>query len=89
MAPALLYGLVVLSAIAHAIWNGLMKSAGDRTLIMVAIRSAGLLFGLVALPFVDWPAPESSTARRVRSAESGSTTATSKAAVSAELMAGA
>ena len=59
MAPALLYGLVVLSAIAHAIWNGLMKSAGDRTLIMVAIRSAGLLFGLVALPFVDWPAPES------------------------------
>lgn len=59
MAPALLYGLVVLSAIAHAIWNGLMKSAGDRTLTMVAIRSAGLLFGLVALPFVDWPAPES------------------------------
>lgn len=36
-----------------------MKSAGDRTLTMVAIRSAGLLFGLVALPFVDWPAPES------------------------------
>lgn len=59
MAPALLYGLVVLSAIAHAIWNGLMKSAGDRILTMVAIRSAGLLFGLVALPFVDWPAPES------------------------------
>ena len=59
MAPALLYGLVVLSAIAHAIWNGLMKSAGDRTLTMMAIRSAGLLFGLVALPFVDWPAPES------------------------------
>ena len=59
MAPALLYGLVVLSAIAHAIWNGLMKSAGDRPLTMVAIRSAGLLFGLVALPFVDWPAPES------------------------------
>lgn len=59
MTPALLYGLVILSAIAHAIWNALVKSAGDRVLTMVAIRTAGLLLGLAALPFVDWPAPES------------------------------
>ena len=59
MTPAFLYGLVVLSAIAHAIWNALVKSAGDRTLTMVAIRAAGLVLGLAALPFVDWPAPES------------------------------
>lgn len=59
MTPALLYGLVILSAIAHAGWNALMKSAGDRTLTMVAIRTAGLMFGLGALPFVEWPAPES------------------------------
>lgn len=59
--PALLYGLVVLSAIAHAVWNALVKSAGDRTLTMVAIRTAGLGLGLAALPFVDWPAPESWT----------------------------
>jgi drug/metabolite transporter (DMT)-like permease len=59
MTPALLYGLVILSAIAHAVWNGLVKSAGDRTLTMVAIRTVGMTFGLVALPFVDWPAPES------------------------------
>ncbi|CAN5903136.1 DMT family transporter [soil metagenome] len=54
-----LYGLVILSAIAHAVWNALMKSAGDRALTMVAIRTAGLILGLAALPFVDWPAPES------------------------------
>jgi len=59
MSAALLYGLVILSAIAHAVWNALVKSAGDRTLTMVAIRTAGLVLGLAALPFVDWPAPES------------------------------
>ena len=38
MSAALLYGLVILSAIAHAVWNALVKSAGDRILTMVAIR---------------------------------------------------
>jgi len=59
MSAALLYGLVILSAIANAVWNALMKSAGDRVMTMVAIRTVGLMLGLVALPFVDWPAPES------------------------------
>jgi len=59
MTPALLYGLVILSAIAHAVWNALVKSAGDRALTMVAIRTVGMMLGLVALPFVDWPSPES------------------------------
>lgn len=59
MTPALLYGLVVFSAIAHSIWNALVKSAGDRTLTMVMIRIAGLMLGLAALPFVDWPAAAS------------------------------
>lgn len=59
MTPLALYGLVVFSAIAHPIWNALIKSAGDRTLTMVAIRVAGLVLGLAVLPFVDWPAPES------------------------------
>ncbi len=59
MSAALLYGLVIGSAIAHAVWNALVKSAGDRTLTMVAIRTVGMTLGLVALPFVDWPAPES------------------------------
>jgi drug/metabolite transporter (DMT)-like permease len=59
MSAALLYGLVILSAIAHAVWNALVKSAGDRALTMMAIRTVGMTLGLVALPFVDWPAPES------------------------------
>jgi drug/metabolite transporter (DMT)-like permease len=59
MSAALLYGLVILSAIANAVWNALVKSAGDRALTMVAIRMVGMMLGLVALPFVDWPAPES------------------------------
>jgi drug/metabolite transporter (DMT)-like permease len=59
MTPAVLYGLVILSAIAHAVWNALVKSAGDRMLTMVAIRTTGMMLGLIALPFVDWPAPES------------------------------
>ncbi len=59
MTPLALYGLVVFSAIANSIWNALVKSVGDRTLTMVMIRITGLLLGLAALPFVDWPAPES------------------------------
>src|SRR5260370_37067673 len=59
MTVPVLYGLVLFSAVAHAIWNSLVKSAGDRTLTMVAIRFTGLVFGLAALTFVDWPQPES------------------------------
>jgi drug/metabolite transporter (DMT)-like permease len=61
MSAAVLYGLVILSAVAHATWNALMKSAGDRMLTMAALRFAGLTIGLCALPFVDWPAPASWT----------------------------
>ena len=61
MSAAVLYGLVILSALAHASWNALMKSAGDRMLTMAALRFTGLTIGLCALPFVDWPAPESWT----------------------------
>jgi drug/metabolite transporter (DMT)-like permease len=56
MSAAVLYGLVILSAIANASWNAMMKSAGDRVMTMVAIRAVGLALGLAALPFVDWPA---------------------------------
>src|SRR4051812_48988820 len=59
MSATVLYGLVLFSAVAHAIWNSLVKSAGDRILTMVMIRFTGLVLGLAALPFVDWPHPES------------------------------
>ena len=49
MSAAVLYGLVILSAIAHATWNAMMKSAGDRLLTMVMIRSVGLVIGLAVL----------------------------------------
>src|SRR6266850_1735605 len=41
MSAALLYGLVIGSAIAHAVWNALVKSAGDRALTMVAFLAIG------------------------------------------------
>ena len=59
MSSSALYGLVLFSAAAHASWNSLVKSAGDRVLTMVTIRFTGLVLGLAALPFVDWPRSES------------------------------
>jgi drug/metabolite transporter (DMT)-like permease len=59
MSAAVLYGLVILSAVANATWNALMKSSGDRMLTMAAVRVVGLVLGLCALPFVDWPASAS------------------------------
>jgi hypothetical protein len=55
MSSSALYGLVLFSAAAHASWNSLVQSAGDRVLTMVTIRFTGLVLGLAALPFVDWP----------------------------------
>lgn len=55
MSPDLLYGLVLLAAAAHAMWNALVKRAADALLMMAAIRLVGLVFGLSVLPFVPWP----------------------------------
>jgi drug/metabolite transporter (DMT)-like permease len=59
LSPFSLYALVLLSAVAHAAWNALVKSAGDRLLMMGAIRLVGLAYGLVILPFV--PRPSATT----------------------------
>lgn len=58
MSPAYLYALVLLSAMAHAVWNALVKNAGDRLLMMAVIRLVGVVFGLALLPFVTWPGPD-------------------------------
>jgi len=50
LSPLSLYTLVLLSAVAHAAWNALVKSADDRPLMMGAIRAVGLTYGLVMLP---------------------------------------
>jgi hypothetical protein len=59
MSAAVLYGLVLVSAIVHPVWNAMVKTSGDRTLSMVAIRVVGLVLGLAVLPLVDWPSPQS------------------------------
>lgn len=59
MSANALWGLVLFSAVAHAAWSSLVKSAGDRVLRMVTIRLVGLGLGLTALPFVAWPREES------------------------------
>jgi drug/metabolite transporter (DMT)-like permease len=59
MSTNALWGLVLFSAVAHAAWNSLVKSAGDRVATMVTIRVVGLGLGLMALPFAAWPDEES------------------------------
>lgn len=55
----LLYGIVLLSAVGHAVWNALLKNSTDRLIMMVAIRTVGLLYGLIVLSVVGWPATAS------------------------------
>ena len=51
--------LVLLAAVTHASWNALVKVSADRAVAMGMISAVGGLAGLVALPFVVPPAPES------------------------------
>lgn len=55
MGPGLLYAAVLLAAVAHAVWNALLKSVEDRLLMMAAIRTVGLVYGLAMAPFVEMP----------------------------------
>jgi drug/metabolite transporter (DMT)-like permease len=50
-----LYVLVLMAAVGHAVWNALIKGSGDRVLMMAAIRLVGLLFGLGVLLFIGGP----------------------------------
>lgn len=59
MNHSLLYGVVLLSAVGHASWNALLKTTTDRLALMVAIRSVGLLYGLIVLCIAGTPSIES------------------------------
>ncbi|WP_374312882.1 hypothetical protein [Dongia sp.] len=59
MRAEILYGFVLLSAIAHPVWNAMVKASSDRLLSMAAIPTVGAILGIAALPFVDWPSIES------------------------------
>lgn len=51
--------VVMLAAALHAVWNALVKGGQDKTLNMSAVVVGQGLSGLVCLPFVAVPAPES------------------------------
>lgn len=58
MSPAV-FTLVLLSAALHATWNLLVKRAGDKLLMTVAVTLAAGLVGLLMIPFFPAPAAES------------------------------
>lgn len=51
------YVVVLVAALAHAIWNGLVKNSGDKLLSLTLVRFIGLIFGLIVIathPPLDW-----------------------------------
>ncbi|WP_323844422.1 DMT family transporter [Microbulbifer magnicolonia] len=56
---ALVYGLVLLSALAHAAWNAVVKHSTDAFLQLAMIRSVGLLTGLLLASQLPLPEAES------------------------------
>ncbi len=54
-----IYGVVLLAALAHALWNAMVKASSDRLLTLATIRAVGLVFGCLLLFFVPMPAPKS------------------------------
>lgn len=54
-----IYGVVLLAAFAHALWNALVKASSDRLLTLATIRAVGLVLGCLLLFFVPLPAPRS------------------------------
>ncbi|MBI3523973.1 MAG: EamA family transporter [Betaproteobacteria bacterium] len=50
------YLLILLAALAHAVWNTLVKGSKDPLLMLAMIRAVGLLMGILALFMVPGPA---------------------------------
>jgi drug/metabolite transporter (DMT)-like permease len=59
MDQSYLYGIVLLSALGHASWNALLKSTSDRLVLMTCMRCVGMVYGVIALSFTNWPSPNS------------------------------
>lgn len=47
--------LVLMSAVLHACWNALIKTSGDRLVLLTGVIGVSSLLGIAALPFVGWP----------------------------------
>ena len=52
-----IFGLVLLAAALHALWNAVVKGASDTLLTTILVASFGGLIGLIALPFLPPVAP--------------------------------
>ena len=50
--------LVLLAALLHAIWNAVVKAAGDRFLTFTAVRGTGTVVAICLLPLVPVPEPQ-------------------------------
>ncbi len=59
MSDSAVYAIVLISAVAHATWNAMLKSSGDRLLTLASIRAVGLAAGIGVVMFVPLPARES------------------------------
>lgn len=59
MPHSAIYALVLVAAVAHASWNAMVKSSGDRLLMLTSIRVVGLLAGLAVATLVPLPSAES------------------------------
>ena len=43
------YAVVLMAALAHAIWNGLVKNSEDKLLSLTFVRFIGMVFGLIVI----------------------------------------
>ena len=53
------FAVVLFAAALHAIWNAIVKGAGDRLMATVLVTGAAALIALPVLPLIDAPAPSS------------------------------
>lgn len=51
--------LVLIAAVFHAGWNAAVKMTGDRLLTLALVMAVCTLMGVIAIPFVGFPAPAS------------------------------
>jgi drug/metabolite transporter (DMT)-like permease len=58
-APYAVYAIVLVSAIAHASWNAMVKSSGDRLLMLASIRVVGLAAGIFVASLAPLPSMQS------------------------------
>ncbi len=59
MSLTILYAAVLFSALTHASWNALVKTSGDRLLLLASIRTLGMFLGIMVAPFVPLPSLQS------------------------------